>query len=56
MGARPSAARARTELGLMTGDPALVERGLSDLEALGDLEQMARVVAERGQPPTSPAS
>ncbi len=47
MGARPSAARVRTELGLLTGDAALVERGIDELEALGDVDQMARVAAEQ---------
>jgi hypothetical protein len=47
MGARPYAARVRTELGLLTGDAALVDRGLDELEALGDVEQAKRVAAER---------
>jgi hypothetical protein len=52
MGARPSAARATTEIGLLTGDTALVERGLAELERIGDLEQMSRVGAElRGDGP-----
>jgi hypothetical protein len=52
MGARPSAARATTEIGLLTGDGALVERGLAELEQIGDLEQMSRVGAElRGDRP-----
>jgi len=52
MGARPSAARATTEIGLLTGDGALVERGLAELERIGDLEQMSRVGAElRGDGP-----
>jgi len=52
MGARPSAARTTTEIGLLTGDGALVERGLAELEQIGDLEQMGRVGAElRGDRP-----
>ena len=47
MGARPFVARVRTELGLLTGDRALVERGVDDLEAIGDVEHAARVAAER---------
>ena len=47
MGARPFAARTRTELGLVAGDAALVDRGMDELEALGDVEQLARVAAER---------
>ncbi len=47
MGARPSIARVSTELGLLTGDGALVERGVDELEAIGDVEHAARVSAER---------
>jgi class 3 adenylate cyclase/tetratricopeptide (TPR) repeat protein len=47
MGARPFAARARTELGMLSGDTELIDRGLDELEALGDVEQSARVAAER---------
>ena len=47
MGARPLVGRVRTELGLQTGDAALVDQGLDELESLGDLEQSARVAAER---------
>jgi hypothetical protein len=45
--ARPYVARTRTELGLLTGDRALVEQGQLDLEALGDIDQAGRVAAER---------
>jgi class 3 adenylate cyclase len=47
MGARPSVARARTELALRTGDAAQLDRGLDELDALGDVEQAARVASER---------
>jgi class 3 adenylate cyclase len=47
MAARPFAARARTELGLLAGDEALIDRGLDELEALDDVEQAARVASER---------
>jgi hypothetical protein len=47
IGARPFAARARTELAAVTGDAALADRGLDELEGLGDVEQAARVAAER---------
>ena len=47
MGALPFQARTRTEIGLLTDDAALVERGLDELEALKDVEQAGRVAAER---------
>jgi class 3 adenylate cyclase len=47
MRARPSVARVHTELGLLMGDAALVERGIDGLQEIGDIEQAARVVAER---------
>jgi len=47
IGARPFVARVRTELGMLSGDAALVDQGLDELEALGDVEQSARVAAER---------
>ena len=47
MGARPFVARARTELGMLTGDASLIDQGMDGLEALGDVEQSARVAAER---------
>ena len=47
MGARANTARLRTELGLLTGDSALLGRGIDELEALGDDEQLARVAAEQ---------
>ena len=47
MGAQPYVARLRTELGVLVGDPARVDRGLDELEAIGDVEQAARVTAER---------
>jgi hypothetical protein len=47
MGSQPYVARLLTELGQLTGDAAMIERGLDGLEALGDVEQSARVAAER---------
>ena len=46
MNAGPSAARLRTEVGMVTKDQALIDRGLDELTALGDVEQAARVAAE----------
>lgn len=47
MGAIPSAARVRTELGVLTGDAPMVDAGLGDLDRLGDVQQVRRVNAER---------
>ncbi|HJP88863.1 MAG TPA: adenylate/guanylate cyclase domain-containing protein [Candidatus Limnocylindrales bacterium] len=47
MGARPFTARVRTELGALTDDREMADRGLDELEGLGDVEQAARVAAER---------
>jgi hypothetical protein len=47
MGARTYLARAHTELGLLRKDDALIERGLQELEALGDIDQAGRVAALR---------
>jgi hypothetical protein len=47
MGARPFVARVRTELGVLAGEPSLIDQGMDELEALGDVEQSARVAAER---------
>jgi hypothetical protein len=47
MGAKPYVARVEAELGLMVGDQAMVEEGLDELARLGDLDQSARVAAER---------
>ncbi len=44
-GARPRVARARAELGQLTGDKALASRGLRDLEALGDVTALSRLSA-----------
>ena len=44
-GARPRVARARAELGQLTGDTALASRGLRDLEALGDVTALSRLSA-----------
>ena len=46
MGARPFASRVRTELGLLVADRALVEQGLDELAALGDVDQATRVAGE----------
>jgi class 3 adenylate cyclase len=55
MGARPFAARARTELGMLDGNAELIDRGMDELEALGDVEQSARVAAERKAKAMTPA-
>ena len=47
MAAKPFVARLRTELGLLTGDSTMVDRGMDELEALGDVEQAGRVASER---------
>jgi hypothetical protein len=47
MGARPFIARVRTELGVLAADASLIDQGMDELEALGDVEQSARVAAER---------
>jgi class 3 adenylate cyclase len=44
-GAVPYLARARVELGRLTGDEALVDRGRAVLEDLGDVDQLARYAA-----------
>jgi hypothetical protein len=55
MGARTFVARTRTELGLLTGDAALIDQGLDDLSALGDVEQAGRVATERRAGAVAPA-
>jgi hypothetical protein len=40
-------ARLHHELGEMTGDGALSERGLSELEQLGDVDQLERYLVRR---------
>ncbi|HYN69946.1 MAG TPA: hypothetical protein VEX41_07035 [Candidatus Eisenbacteria bacterium] len=47
MEARPFIARTKSEIGLLTGDSALIEGAISELEAVGDLEHATRVVAEQ---------
>lgn len=47
MHARPFIARSHAELGLLRGVDALVERGVEELEALGDIGQAARVAGLR---------
>jgi hypothetical protein len=47
MQARPHVARAKSEIGLLTGDSALVEAAVGELESIGDLEHATRVVAEQ---------
>ncbi|MBI2780824.1 MAG: AAA family ATPase [Chloroflexi bacterium] len=44
--ALPTAARLRTELGLLSGDPAMIARGMDELDSLGDVGQSARAAAE----------
>jgi len=46
MHAAPTAARLRTELGIVAGDAALLAQGMDELDALGDVEQSGRVAAE----------
>jgi class 3 adenylate cyclase len=55
MGALPYVAMLRTEVGMLTGDVALVDQGMDGLEALGDVEQSARVAAERKSKSAAPA-
>jgi hypothetical protein len=47
----PYAARARCERALLTGNQSELEAGLRVLEALGDLDQVARVERARGKGP-----
>jgi class 3 adenylate cyclase len=47
-GADRYAARVRAELGLARGDDALLRRGTRELEALGELEQLARLLSRGG--------
>ena len=47
IGAKPFSARLRTELGRLLGDTGMSDRGMDELEAIGDVEQAARVAAER---------
>ena len=46
MEARPFVARVKTELALRTRDPGLLEAGVTELEALGDVDQLERVLSE----------
>ena len=55
MGSRPFAARVRTELGTLSGDDPLIDRGLDELEALGDVEQAGRVASDRKSRSLTPA-
>jgi hypothetical protein len=52
MHAQPFVARLKTELGLLVGDQALADAGLAELERIGDVDQMERVIAENH--PTRP--
>jgi hypothetical protein len=47
--AAPYAARARCERALVTGDEGELDAGLRALEALGDLDQLARMERARGK-------
>jgi class 3 adenylate cyclase len=47
----PYAARVRCERALLTGDRAELEAGMHTLEALGDLDQLARMEHARGRAP-----
>ncbi|MFN2483448.1 MAG: hypothetical protein ABR509_00730, partial [Candidatus Limnocylindria bacterium] len=44
-GVIPYVARTRVELGRLTGEEAMVARGIAGLEALGDLDQLSRFAA-----------
>jgi hypothetical protein len=46
-GAVVKAARLRHELGVLTGDERLAEQGLSELERIGDMEQLERYLITR---------
>ena len=48
MRAIPSIARLQTEIGLLTRDDAMADVGLRDLEALGEIEQPARIRLRAG--------
>jgi hypothetical protein len=45
----PYAARVRCERALLTGDQGELEAGMHVLEALGDLDQLARMERARGR-------
>ncbi|HEY6056459.1 MAG TPA: hypothetical protein VIV06_00425, partial [Candidatus Limnocylindrales bacterium] len=47
-GATRYAARLRTEFGMARGDDALLRTGIRELEAMGELEQLARISARVG--------
>ncbi|HUQ43684.1 MAG TPA: adenylate/guanylate cyclase domain-containing protein [Candidatus Limnocylindria bacterium] len=47
MGALPYIARTRAELGLATGNEALMTAGIDELAALGDVEHVARLISRR---------
>ncbi|HEY8239253.1 MAG TPA: adenylate/guanylate cyclase domain-containing protein [Candidatus Limnocylindrales bacterium] len=55
MAAAPSVARLQTELGMLKGDAAMVDRGLDGLSAIGDVDQAHRVAAERRAAALSPS-
>jgi class 3 adenylate cyclase len=55
MDARPFIGRSHAELGLLRGDAALVERGIQELEALGDIDQAGRVAGLRRNPSAIPS-
>ena len=45
LGGQRYAARLRTELGLVRGDVALRDRGMRELESMGEMAQLARLAA-----------
>ena len=49
----PYAARVRCERALLTGDQGELEAGMHVLEALGDVDQLARMERARGGDPGS---
>jgi hypothetical protein len=49
MAARPFVARVKTELGRLDGDGPVLDAGLSELERLGDLDQLERAIGFSGR-------
>jgi len=47
------AARIRHEIGELTGDRALSEQGLSELERIGDVDQLERYLVRRRSAPSA---
>jgi class 3 adenylate cyclase len=47
VGSLPFAARVRTEIGLLSGNSEMLERGLAELDAYGDRDQLRRINERR---------